>query len=54
MESFPTDYILFGPCLKNLLCIIQFFHVIFQLQGFNYFLHKLYDLVEEIMEGNIV
>ena len=24
MQTFPTDYVLLGPCLKNTSCIIQF------------------------------
>ena len=50
MQSFPTYYNLPGPCLKYT-CIIQFFHVGFRQQGFNYFLNKRYDLAEEIMAG---
>ena len=37
MQSFPKDYILLGPCLKNTSYIIQFYHVMFQQQRFNYF-----------------
>ena len=54
IESFPTNWILLGHCLKKTFSyFIQFFHVIFLKERFKQFFYtNLYDLAEKIMAAN--